>query len=294
MSRPQTLISLLALGALVALAGCGGEPATPAVEPGAPSLGPKVEGTIEAMIPCGQVGPFSEALELFQKANPGVEVLWVPENMVPIVRKILDGKAAPDLCLTMGDLEMDLIEEGGRVAEGTRTRYAENSLALMVPKGNPAGVRTIMDLAKPAVKRISIPDPELNSVGKHAVEALKRAGIWEQVKGKVFLMREAAEAKDATAQQQVQASIGYYPCAREVHVPGQAPAQPKNLELVGHVSADLYDPFWCEGAVIEGAKNPDGGAALIGFLMTPEAQEIFRKWHFVREETEPAGGEPSS
>ncbi len=183
----------------------------------------------------------------------------------------------------MGDLEMDTVEQAGLLVEGTRTKYAENSLALMVPKDNPARVETIADFTKPQVQGISIADPEKNSVGKHAVEALKHAGIYDQVADKIFIMSMAADTKDATAKQQVQASIGYYPCAVEVHIEGQAPAQPKMLKLVGHLPADLYHPFWCEGAVIKGAKNPEGGRKLLQFLTTPEVQEIFRKWSFVRE-----------
>ncbi len=276
MSRTEKWAALAAVSVALAVAGCSDQPS----EPGA-AAGPAK--TIEAMVPCGQVGPFSEVLKLFQKANPGVEVHWIPENIVTITAQIVDGVSKPDLFLTMGDLEMDQVEQAGLVAEGTRTKYAENSLAIMTPAANPAGVHTIADLAKPAVKGIAIPDPETNSVGKHAIAALKAAGIWDQVEGKIFVMRMAADTKDAAAQGQVQAMIGYYPCAVEVHVPGQPPTEAKKLKMVGHIASDLYSPFWCEGAVVEGSKNPEGGRKLLEFLTTPEAQEIFRKWQFVRE-----------
>jgi molybdate transport system substrate-binding protein len=199
------------------------------------------------------------------------------------MNKIVNGKAAPDLFLSMGDLEMDALEQAGMIVDGTRVEYAENSLALMVPKDNPAGVQTIADLARPAVRGISIADPEKNSVGMHAVEALKGAGIYDKVADKIFVMAMAADTKDATAQKQVQASIGYYPCAVEVHIEGAAPAEPKKLKLVGHIPADLYQPFSCEGAIVKGAKNPEGGKKLLEFLTTPAAQDVFTKWEFVRE-----------
>jgi molybdenum ABC transporter molybdate-binding protein len=277
-SRAERWVALIALGVLLALAGCGRQSETPSGGGGAGAA-----STIELMVPCGQLGPFSEVVKLFEAANPGVKVVFAPENMVPIVTKIVNGKATPDVFLSMGDLEVDMVEKAGLVVEGTRTKYAENSLALMVPKGNPAGVKTIADLAKPAVNAISIADPEKNSVGMHAVEALKAAGIYDKVAGKIFIMAMAADTKDATAQKQVQASIGYYPCAVEVHIEGAAPAEEKKLKLVGHVAPELYKPFWCEGAIIKGAKNPEGGKKLLAFLTTPAAQEVFRKWEFVQE-----------
>jgi molybdate transport system substrate-binding protein len=265
------------LGGLLALAGCGRQPETPSGEGGAAAA-----STIELMVPCGQLGPFSEVVELFEAENPSVKVVFAPENMVPIVTKIVNGKATPDVFLSMGDLEVDLVEEAGLVVEGTRTKYAANSLALMAPKDNPAGVQTIADLAKPAVKAISIADPEKNSVGMHAIEALKAAGIYDKVADKIFIMAMAADTKDATAKKQVQASIGYYPCAVEVHIEGAPPAEEKELKLVGHIAPELYEPFWCEGAIIKGAKNPEGGKKLLEFLTTPAAQDVFTKWEFVR------------
>jgi ABC-type Fe3+ transport system substrate-binding protein len=49
------------------------------------------------------------------------------------------------------------------------------------------------------------------------------------------------------------------------------------------VPADLHEPFWCEGAVVKGAENPEGGKKLLAFLTTPEAQEIYRRWQFVHD-----------
>ncbi len=207
------------------------------------------------MVPCGQVGPFSEVAKLFEAANPGVKLEWIPENMVTIVAKIVDGKEKPDAFLSMGDLEVDQVEEAGLLLEGTRTRYAENSLSILVPTGNPAGVTTIADFTKPSVKAITLPDPALNSVGLHAREALENAGIWEQVAGKVLFARFAADSKAATAKKDAEASIGYYPCSVEVHIKGQPPAKPKNIDLMGQVSADLYPQFWCEGGVVKGANQ---------------------------------------
>ena len=280
MSRTERWIPLVGVlaGLALAVGGCGRQ------QPEAPASA----NQISVMVPCGQVGPFSEIAHLFEQANPGVTVEWVPENMVTIVKKIIDGKDRPDAFLSMGDLETDQLEQAGLVMEGTRVQYAENSLAIMVPAANPAGVQTVVDLAKPSVKTITIPDPQENSVGKHAVEALQKAGLWGEVEKKTLFARFAADSKDVTAKGQAEASIGYYPCAVEVHVKGQAPATPKNLKLVAQVPADLYPAFWCEAAVLKDAKNPEGAKKLLAFLKTPEAQGIFRKWHFVRVESVPS------
>ncbi len=285
MSRLLRLSALIVLAAAFVIAGCGQKPSpstTGAAGPAAPA-GEKVK--LEVMVPCGEVGPASEIIKSFEAANPTVDVEWIPENMVTITRKILDGKASPDVTMSMGDLEMDLLEKAGKLADGSTVRIAENSLCIMVPAGNPAGVKTIQDLAKPAVKFIAIPDPKENSVGLHAIEALKKAGIWDQVQKKVLFSQFAADSKDAAAAGQAQASIGYYPCAVEVHVPGEPPAKPKNLALLAQVPPDLYPQFWCEAAILKDAKQPAEAKKFIDFLTTPESRAIFLKWQFIADVT---------
>ncbi len=275
-------LPVFAIALAFAMTGCGQKPA-PVGDAGGPKpaapTGAKVK--LEVMVPCGETGPMSEIIESFQKANPGIEVDWIPENMVTITRKIVDHKISPDLTLSMGDLEMDTLAKGGFLAAGSREKIAENSLCIMVPAGNPAGVKTIQDLAKPSVKLIAIPDPKENSVGVHAIEALKKAGIWDKVGKKVIFSQFAADSKTVTASGQAEASIGYYPCAVEVHVPGQPPAKPKNLMLLAQVPANLYPQFWCEAAILKDAKHPEEAKKLAEFITTPESRAVFVKWGFI-------------
>ena len=278
MVRTDRWLMLLAalMAVLLVAAGCGKKDV---VVPGVMGL-----GEIDVLLPCGQIGPFSEAVALFEEQHPGVTVKASPENIVTMTKKVLDGKAQPDVFLSMGDLEMDKLEEAGLLVADTRVEYAENALAITVPADNPAGVRSLADLAKPEVKMIAIPKPEQNAVGKHAKEALENAGLWERVADKVILPQFAADGKDVVAQGKVEASIGYYPCVVEVKVPGEQPMESENMpKMVALVPADLYQPFGCEAAVIVGARNPAGGRALIQFLQSPEAQEVYRKWKFARE-----------
>ena len=282
MRRALRLSPVIVVVLVLVIAGCGQKPAP---SPSGGTTPPPAETgatvKLEVMVPCGEVGPMSEIIKSFKAANPGIDVDWIPENMVTITRKIIDGKVSPDVTLSMGDLEMDLLRKAGLLADGSTVKIAENSLCIMVPAGNPAGVKTIQDLAKPSVKFIAIPDPKENSVGLHAIEALKRAGIWDQVQNKVLFSQFAADSKDVTAKGQAEASIGYYPCAVEVHVPGQPPAKPKNLMLLAQVPADLYPQFWCEAAILKGAKHPQEAKKFVDFMTTPESLAVFAKWQFV-------------
>jgi len=271
-----TALAIVAIALIVAGAGCG-QPASE--EASSETAGDMT--TLKVMVPCGQVGPFSEIVKAYQEAYPGIEVEWIPENMVTITRKLLDGMDHADVVLSMGDHELNLLQDGGLLMDDARVQYAENSLAIMVPADNPADVQSMDDLVKPEVKTITIPDPKENSAGVHAVEALKNAGIWERVEKKVLFAQYAADSKDVAAKGQAQASIGYYPCAVEVHIPGQPPAQPKNLKMVCQVSPDVYGAFYCEGVVLKNSKNVDAAKRLLEFLQTADSQKVFNTWKFI-------------
>ena len=286
MGRVWRLAPALVIALALAAAGCGQKPAaSPSAGESAPPGESAGKVKLEVMVPCGEVGPATEIIKSFQAANPGIEVDWFPENMVTITRKIIDRKVSPDVTMSMGDLEMDLLQKAGMLADGSRVKIAENSLCIMVPAANPAGVKTIQDLAKPSVKFIAIPDPKENSVGLHAIEALKKAGIWDTVRKKVLFSQFAADSKDVAAKGQAEASIGYYPCAVEVHVPGQPPAKPKNLTLQAQVPADLYPAFSCEAAILKNAKHPDEAKKFVDFMAQPESQAVFLQWQFVADVT---------
>lgn len=242
----------------------------------------KAERTLLVMVPCGQVGPFSEVADLFEQQNPGVKLDWTPENMVTMTEAVLAGKSKPDAFLSMGDLEVDRLAKADLILPDTRTQYADNAIVLTVPADNPAGVESFADLAKPEVKAIAVANPEVNSVGAHAVEAFKGAGIWDQVKDKIVSPQFAAESKELGEKGRVDASIGYYPCESEVHVKGGEPAKPKGTKMIGIVPAQYYSEFSCEAVVVKGCRDPDGGKQLIAMLQSPAAQEIFRKWNFLR------------
>lgn len=278
-----TLALSLTLG-FAALAGCGRQPTGRAPASGEAAGAKQV---VNVLVPCGQVGPFSQVIKLFEKAHPEIAIEWAQENMVTMTKKVLDGKATPDVFLSMGDLEMDKLEQAGKLLAGTRQAYAPNSLALIVPAKNPGKVNTIQDLANPEVKAIAMPNPEVNSSGAHARQAFQKAGLWPKIERKILLPRFGADTKDLAVQGKVEVAIAYYPCSVEVHVPGAPPNLPKDLKLIGHIPSDLYPPFSVEGAVLKGAKNPEGGKVLLEFLHTPEAQQVFREWEFVRESPSP-------
>jgi molybdate transport system substrate-binding protein len=119
------------------------------------------------------------------KEKTGVEIelsLGQSEDLLPQVKIGQTG----DVFVTH-DPYLDYTREAGALLEEASVGYV--APVLVVRKGNPAGVKSLRDLAKPGVK-VALPDPEFSTCGKMLARLLKKKGLWEaafqNAKGAVF------------------------------------------------------------------------------------------------------------
>jgi molybdate transport system substrate-binding protein len=241
---------------------------------------PPTRTAVRVVVPGGLVGPFSEIAPKFEASHPAIRLQWDRDNMVTIVEDVLADKIQPDVFLSLGDTETTLLRRAGRILPSTRREIVPNSLALLAPKGNPADLHSLQDLAGPRVTKIAVPDPKLNSAGAHALEAFRRAGLWESVEPKVVFVKYVARAQELARQARVEAAIVYYACAFEVYESGEPPQAPRGVDLVARLSPRLHEPFSREAVVLKRSPHRAEAEALLTFLAGPEAAPIWRKWRF--------------
>lgn len=120
----------------------------------------------------------------FESHHPELKGKIFYETLPPgILRK----QIASDDTLTLGNLTLhvapDVYEAGARVVDAMATagtvdsvtRYATNDLAIMVAAGNPQGIHSLNDLARPGL-RLALPNPEWEGVARQIAAALRKAG----------------------------------------------------------------------------------------------------------------------
>lgn len=264
-------------------------PAGPS-QPGAakPEAGGALTGELRVAVPCGIAGPYGEIKKLFESKHPGLKITQDVANIEVLTRMIADGKATPDVWLSLGDREVQTVKAADRL-DGEPVTYAYNSLALMVAKDNPCQIDSVESLASPKVKTIAMAT-EANSQGYYMKEVLKRAGIAEKVESKLWLTPEPAKVKAQLASGKADVGVVYYPCTRETREVGGKPQEMKGkVQLLGKIPAELSGPIPAQAAVIKGCANPAAGRAFLEFLLTDEVQDIWEKWAFDRAK-QPASG----
>ena len=141
-------VTVAALAATVALAGCGNDGGDTTPQPGASSAG--VTGTVTVFAAASLTESFNQIGKDFEAANPGAKVMFNYAGSSGLATQINQGAPA-DIFAAASPATMKTVTEAGN-GDGTPTVFVKNQLVIAVPKGNPNGVTGLADLAKPGVK----------------------------------------------------------------------------------------------------------------------------------------------
>jgi molybdate transport system substrate-binding protein len=149
--------------------------------------------------------------------------------------------------------------------------FATNSLVVIVPKSNPAHIRTVDDLAKPGVK-VVIGDPAV-PVGSYTQTVLKNLGLTDGVMKNV--VSKESDVKSVVAKVALgEADAGF------VYVTDVRPVRGKVLAIALRASAQPKVMY--EVAVLKGAPHLRAAYRFVTALIRPTDQALLVKYGFGR------------
>jgi molybdate transport system substrate-binding protein len=141
----RQLLAALAVGILLATAGCSAAAPTPAATATKDSL----SGSITVFAAASLTKTFGELATKFEAEHPGVTVATSFAGSADLVAQITAGAPA-DVFASADTKNMAKVS----TLVGTPVNFATNVLEIAVPPGNPAKIATFADLAKPGVKTV--------------------------------------------------------------------------------------------------------------------------------------------
>jgi molybdate transport system substrate-binding protein len=203
----------------------------------------------------------------YEKANPGVKVEANFGSSGTLLQQIVSG-ADFDLFMAADNIfPMKLKDQDA--ASGEMKIYAHGKLVLWsnridVSKG-------LSVLADPSVKRIAIAKPELATYGDRAIETLKKAGLYEKVKGKIVY----ADNISQTAQfaQTGNAEVAFLALSLTL--------SPEMQGSVFEIAASSYTPVE-QGLILVKKWKPNPEAAkFMQFVLSQACKPIFEKHGYV-------------
>lgn len=173
-----------------------------------------------------------------------------------------------------------LIKDG--TLEGPAVPYVTNTLAIMVPKDNPAHVAGLANLGKPGVN-LAMPNPAFEGIARQIKLALAKAG-GEALADAVYEAKVKDGSTVLTHIHHRQTPLFLMQGVAQAGVTWQSEAmfQEQAGHPISHVSipdAENATAIYA-GALVKGAAHPAAAKAWLDFIHSPDALKIFEGYGF--------------
>lgn len=204
----------------------------------------------------------------FETTHPGTKILCNFAASGSLLQQMAHG-APVDVFASADQKTMNQAQEKGLIVPASRKDFVSNSLVLIGPEKSSLPLADLKDLASPEVKRVALGKPETVPVGRYTQEALTRAGLWETLKPKFIYGESVRQVLDYVSRGEVDAGF--------VFATDAAIAKGKVKTLAG---VQGHQPIIYPVALVAASPNKALAQSFVDFILSPAAQEIFKKYGF--------------
>jgi molybdate transport system substrate-binding protein len=164
--------------------------------------------------------------------------------------------------------------DAGLAEKNTLYRYAVGRLVLWIPSDSPLdlsklGMQTLLD---PAVKKISIANPQHAPYGRAAEAALRHFGIYDQVSSRLVLGENVSQAAQFVESGNAQAGLIALSHAL-------APAM-KSKGRYWTVPLNAYPTLNQAAIVLSNSKQKEAARKFLDFMRSPEVTSLLESYGF--------------
>lgn len=223
-------------------------------------------GTINVFAASSLTESFNAIGTAFQNSNPAVTVKFNFAGSPTLVTQIENGAPA-DVFAAADTTNMDKLRTDGYTAAAP-TVFAHNQLEIVVNAGNPKGIHSLSDLARPGLIYISA-GPTV-PVGKYAAQILTKAGVTVTPRS---LETDAKSVVSKIELGEADAGIVY---VTDVKAAGTKVA---GVDIPAADNVVATYPI----APVKGAVNPVAAKAFIGFVTSAGGQSKLQDFGFQHE-----------
>jgi len=210
---------------------------------------------------------FTECKPLYEKANPGVTVIFNFAASGPLLKQIEQG-APVDVFASADQKTMDDAAAKNLIDAASRTNFAQNALVLAIPAGT-GTVKNLASLSDAKVTRIGVGNPETVPVGRYTKAALEKLGLWDALSPRCILAESVRQVLDYLSRGEVDAGFVY---ATDAIKGGDKVKVVEEIPLEKPVSYPV--------AVLAATKYKPEAAAFVAFLTSPEGAAVLAKYGF--------------
>jgi molybdate transport system substrate-binding protein len=212
---------------------------------------------------------FTDMEKEFETENPDIDVVY-NFGASGTLRTQIEGGAPIDVFASAAQDQMDMLASKGFIYNDTREDFVENSLVMIVPKGNALELTGMQDLTKTEVEKISIGNPETVPAGKYAKEALTNAGLWDSVSGKMLMAENVKQALVYVERGEAEAGFVFSTDASS--------AENSSIEVI--TSVPVTTPITYPIAVLSSTQHQEDSQLFIHFVTGEKGKSILEQYGF--------------
>jgi molybdate transport system substrate-binding protein len=252
----------LTVVALAGVVGCGGQPAG-----GGAGRGVRVAAAADLKFALDDVA------EEFRAKHPGIKVSVTYGSSGTLYAQLAN-EAPFDLFLSADIDYPRRLAEQGRAVQGSEFLYAVGHLVVWVPNGSKLdldklGIRAVTD---PSVRRVALANPRTAPYGRAAEAALRRLGVYDEVKGRLAFGENIAQA--AQLVESGGADVGLIALSLALSPPMREKGRYWPVPL------DAYPRLEQGGVILAGAADAEAARRLRAFLTGAEGRAILKRYGF--------------
>ena len=186
----------------------------------------------------------------------------------------IENGAPFDVFLSADREHADHVVSAGKGNRGEEKVYAIGKLVVWTPTGSrlnlaKAGLKALLD---PEVKAVAIANPEHAPYGRAAVAALQHEGVYDQLKARLVLGENVAQAAQFATTGNAQAAMIAMALAKSPKL-----AQAGNI---WEVPADDHPAIEQVMVPLRGSAHRELASKFVEFMRSPAAQRVLRQFGF--------------
>jgi len=216
----------------------------------------------------------TQIAELYKTAAPNVTLTFTFDSSGTLKTQIAEG-ADCDVFISAAQKQMNELDKASDkntegldfVLSDTRFNLLENQVALVVPKGNPAGIKSFDDVAN--AEKIALGNADV-PVGQYSQEIFTNMGVWDALQSKITFGSNVKEVTTWVSEGTVDCGVVY-----------STDAIAAGLEIVAYAPAGmLKTPVLYPAAAMKVSKNADAAKAFLDYLKSDACAKVFESAGF--------------
>jgi molybdate transport system substrate-binding protein len=267
-SKKLTTALALMVSAAFLVTGCSGQSASTSSSSSSSSSGGS-QKVLHVSAAASLTNVMQDIAKEYEQQHPDVKVEFNFGSSGALQQAIENGGKS-DLFVSAAQKQMNALEKGGLLADGTRRDLLINDVVLIVPKDSKKDITSFDDLNTDKVQKLALGEPKGVPVGQYSEQIFTHMNNLDAMKAKAVYGTDVRQVLSWIEQGEADAGLVYATDA----------AITDGVKVVAKAPADSHKPIIYPVSVLKDSKQLDLAKDFEQFLLNDTSKALFEKYGF--------------